>query len=232
MRLIVTAAFLLIGPSVAVAQQPPAGGWPAPLPITAGPPPVPPVPDGVPVRVIEVVDLPPQLPDGQQHWASVNLIGGQPSAVRVGVRVWPRANNSVWLEAYSGSALFDAMYGFGVRVQHTAWTFGNGDSVLISPGLGVHILPDWYASDPTLHYSHRRGYWTSSYGHWSSLTYLAGDVDISWLHDFSPHFGFELGAKVGLAGRLSGDVGDCYPRNLMWGRNLYPILAVYTGLRF
>lgn len=231
MRLIAVTVLLTLPAPAAPARQPPEGGWPAPLPITAGPPPAPPVPDGVPVRVVEVVEFPPEPPTGQQHWASVNLIGGQPSAVRVGVKVWPRANNSVWLEAYSGSALYDAMYGFGVRIQHTAWTFGNGDSVLISPGFGVHILPDWYAWDHTLH-SDRRGYRSGWSGHWSSLTYLAGDVDVSWLHDFGPHLGFELGMKFGLAGRVGGDVGDCYPRSVMWGRNLYPIVAVYSGLRF
>lgn len=190
------------------------------------------MPDGVPVRVIDVFDANMPPPGGQQHWLSVNFALGQPSIGRVGVKVLSRENNSLWLEAYGGSALYDGMYGFGARLQHTAWTLGNGDSFFISPGLGVHILPDWYAGHETLHYNRRWGYWTTGYSQYSPLYFLAGDVDFSWLHDFSPRFGFELGMKLGLAGRLAGDVGDCYPSGVMWGKNLYPIVAFYSGFRF
>ena len=232
-----TLLVLLAQASSAVAQQP---GWPSPLPITsaqappstlpisAGPAPVPPIPDGVPVRFIEVMDEP-QDRGGQQHWLALNIALGQPSVGRVGVKVLNRENNSLWLEAYGGSALFDSMYGFGVRLQHTAWTLGNGDTFFISPGLGVHILPDWYASR-IWRPSHYRYY--QDYRDRNALSYLAGDVDFSWLHDFSPHFGFELGLKLGIAGRFSGDVGDVYPSGVMWGRNLYPIVAMYSGFRF
>lgn len=228
----VAAVLLLILSASATVAQPPAEGWPSPLPITVGQPPVPPVADGLPPRVVEYVEYAPEQAAGQQHWVALNLMLGQPSTGRVGVKVLARPNTSLWLEAYGGSALFDSMYGFGVRLQHTAWTVGNGDSIMVSPGLGVHILPDWYTWDEALHYNRRRGFWESRRGHWSSLYYLAADVDISWLHDFSPHFGYELGVKLGFAARVSGDVGDNYPRHVMWGRNAYPIVGVYTGLRF
>jgi hypothetical protein len=214
--------------SVAAAQ--PANGWPSPLPITVGQAAQPPVADGVPVRVVEYVEAP--MPGGQEHWLALNFTLGQPSTGRVGIKVLDRENNSLWLEAYGGSALYDAMYGFGARIQHTAWSFGHGDSFFISPGLGVHILPDWYASQNVLHYNRRRGYWATSSSNYSTLYFLAGDVDFSWLHDFSPRFGFELGLKLGLAGRLGGRVGDDYPESAMWGKNLYPIVAFYSGLRF
>src|SRR5437764_46372 len=127
----------VLGTSEALAAEP----LPPPLPS-----PVPPVPSGLPERyeTTTIYEPPPAAP-GQQHWIAVNLLGGQPSLVRVGVKVWPRENNSLWLEAYSGSVLWDYVYGFGLRVQHTAWGFANGDSVLVSPGLGLHVLPDWYA---------------------------------------------------------------------------------------
>lgn len=32
--------------------------------------------------------------------------------------------------------------------------------------------------------------------------------------------------------RLSGSVGDNYPRSLMWSRDLFPITSLYTGFRF
>ena len=63
---------------------------------------------------------------GQQHWVAINLGVFQPTTARIAVKVWPRPQNSVWVEAYLGSALFDFMYGFGVRMQHTARTFRNG----------------------------------------------------------------------------------------------------------
>ena len=56
-------------------------------------------------------------------------------------------------------------------------------------------------------------------------------MDVSWLHDFSSHFGFELGVKLGLAGCVVGNLGR-YPRGVMFGRDLYPILALYSGFRF
>ena len=197
-------------------------------PLTAGPPPAPPIDYGLPVQVVEAPPLPAVAP-GQQHWIAVNLVGGQPSVARVGVKVWARENNSLWLEAYAGSALFDFMYGFGARVQHTAWAFRNGDSIMVGPGLGLQILPDWYADEGRYN---RRGYWVPGGSHYTSLFFLAGDVDVSWLHDFTPRCGFELGLKFGLAGHLGGTIGKCYPRGVMWGKDLYPILGAYTGLRF
>jgi hypothetical protein len=56
-------------------------------------------------------------------------------------------------------------------------------------------------------------------------------MDVSWLHDFSPHFGFELGMKVGVAAKVAGTLNR-YPRAVMFGRDCYPILALYSGLRF
>lgn len=232
--------FALLIPSGALAQTS-TGGWPSPLsvtslsvqsnnlPITAGPPPAPPVADGVLVRVVEVVELPPRVLSGQQHWVALNLALGQPSVGRVAVKVLPRENDSLWIEAYGGSALFEIMYGFGVRLQHTALTLGNGDSFLISPGLGVQILPEWYTTSGWR--SSRLRYYQDERNR-NVLCYLAGDIDFSWLHDFSPRFGYELGLKLGIAGRISGSVGDHYPRGAMWGRDLYPIAALYTGLRF
>lgn len=225
-------AILICHATPGYTQEPPSSvpsgvGWPYP-PLTVGPAPAPPIDYGVPVRVIEAPPLPPAAP-GQQHWISVNLVGGQPSVARVGVKVWARENNSLWLEAYAGSALFDFMYGFGGRMQHTAWAFSNGDAIMVGPGLGLQILPDWYADQG---YYTRRGRWVPGNSHYSSLFFLAADVDVSWLHDFGPRFGFELGLKFGLAGRVGGTVGDCYPQDRMWGKNVFPIFAGFTGLRF
>ncbi len=218
----------------ALGQQP--GGWPYPALTTVAaqePAPLPPVaevprpqpggfPTYAPERPVPVEELPPPpRAEGQQHWVSLNLSVLQPFAGRLGVKVWSRPNNSVWLEASLGSVLFDFMVGLGVRVQHTARTFGSGGRLMASPGLGVHVLPS---------YSSGRGFFGTT-GHSAGLTYLVADVDLSWLHDFGPHFGFEMGVKLGLGLKVAGRL-DRYPRGVMFGRDLYPILALYSGFRF
>ncbi len=235
---------------------PPAAGWtypqliipqanPLPIIMPPGPVYVPasqpgPIPTGLPERTVlldhSVDQLPPLPVDvaaGQQHWVAVNLGVFQPFALRAAVKVWSRPQNSVWVEAYLGSALFDVMYGFGVRMQHTAMTFGNGDRLMLSPGIGVHILPDWDAEARTRYYDPYTGY---SYYRYTctrnTLYYVFGDIDISWLHDFTPHVGFEVGLKLGLAGRVSGQVGRDYPSGVMFGKDVYPIISIYSGLRF
>jgi hypothetical protein len=172
-----------------------------------------------------------EVESGQQHWVSLNAGVFQPTTVRAAFKVWPQPQNSVWLEAYAGSALVHVMYGFGVRVQHTACTFRNGDQLMIGPGVGVHILPNWDVYARTPHNGWGWVYVPDPYRS-NTLYYVAGDIDISWLHDFGPHFGFELGVKFGLAGRVAGDVGKNYPRSLMFGKDVYPIVAFYSGFRF
>jgi hypothetical protein len=223
---------LMPGRGVAQDPQPPAAGWPYPPEFTR-PTPGAAVPVALAERVVVIEELPPApaVAPGQQHWVAVNLSVLQPSLGRVQVKVWPRPNNSVWAEVYGGSVLFDGMYGFGARVQHSAWCPGNADVVMVSPGLGLHIVPHWYSTDHRA-YVDQYGYWVGQDSQYTTLYFLAGDVDVSWLHDFSPRFGFELGLKVGLAGRLAGRVGDDYPSGLMWGRNVYPIFSLYSGLRF
>jgi hypothetical protein len=236
----------LIAATPAFAQQPPTDAvWSYPQIRTvqntpAVPPPLPEVPPneyvperdgpiatGLPQRRVRVRDLPTE--PGQQHWVYANLGLGQPSTARVGVKVWARPQNSVWVEAFAGSAVWNAMYGFGVRMQHTAISFRNGDQLMVSPGAGIHILPNWDVYSERLYSG---GWWYPDPCYRNTLYFVYGDVDISWLHDFSPHFGFELGMKLGVAGLVSGNVGENYPRGLMFGKSAYPIIGVYTGFRF
>lgn len=233
---------------IALALAPPAfgqqpGGWSYPaLSVAPEPTPPPPAPPGgiaevprpsggfptyAPERPAPSEPLPPPpRAEGQQHWVSLNLSVFQPFVGRIGLKVWPRANGSIWLEAFAGSVLFERMYGFGVRAQYTAFTFGSGGRVMVSPGVGVHILPTWSV------YRHHAGSWEPDYGYRNSVAFLVGDVDVSWLHDFTPHFGYEIGIKLGLAGRVAGEIGNRYPRSVTFGRDLYPILALYSGFRF
>src|SRR5438552_880643 len=133
-RLVVLLSVASVAPAFAqqpVPQATPAPAWPYPQLTTVpqGPeslpevprsayspaPPTSPFTTGLPDRTVHVDELP--VEPGQQHWVSVNLSVFQPFVGRVGVKVWPRAQNSVWVEAYAGSALFHTMYGFGVRMQ-------------------------------------------------------------------------------------------------------------------
>lgn len=235
--LVCLALFVCASPAFGQQQSGPGWSYPAlstaahkPAPLPADPPgPIAevPRPNGFPTygpeRPAPSDPLPPPPPiEGQQHWVMLNLSILQPFVGRIGVKVWPRENNSLWLEAYVGSVLFDFMAGFGVRVQHTAHTFGSGGRLMVSPGLGVHVLPA-YASN--------HGGLFGAISHDSGVTFLVADVDLSWLHDFTPHFGFEMGVKLGIAGHISGRIGR-YPRGVTFGRDCYPILALYSGFRF
>ena len=172
---------------------------------------------------------------GQQHWVSLGITTLQPFTARVGVKVWDRPNGSLWLEAYGGSELFDVMYGGGARMQFTAKEFGHGDPIMIAPGFGAHVLPNQRIVTRREYHSgyYSFGYYDYTYAK-STAVFLAADVDISWLHDFSPHFGVEIGFKLGLAFRASGQVGD-WTRgipNTMFNSNLFPIVSFFYGLRF
>lgn len=238
MKLFALVPLVLLAFATSAFGQQPGPGWPYPALTTVAaqePVPVPPLaevprpqpgsggfPTYAPERLAPLEELPPPpRAEGQQHWVSLNLSVLQPFAGRLGVKVWSRPNNSVWLEVSLGSVLFDFMVGLGVRVQHTKRAFGSGDRLMVSPGLGVHVLPS---------YSSGRGF-LGGPSHDSGVTFLVADVDLSWLHDFGPHFGFEMGVKLGLGLKVAGQTGR-YPRGVMFGRDLYPILALYSGFRF
>lgn len=218
-------------PAPATTPTPAAPQPPGPPPSEFAPAPAGLIPDGLPVRTIRVIDRP--ADPGQQHWVSVNLGVLQPFMARVGVKVRPHPRNSVWLEAFAGSSLFNQAYGFGVRLQHSARMSAGGNRLMVAPGLGVHILPHWDARTETWYTDPASGYRHYDYAHRTNTLYYAfGDIDISWLHDFGPHLGWELGVKLGIAGRVSGRVGNTYSSFVMFGRDAYPILSIYSGFRF
>jgi hypothetical protein len=199
------------------------------VPAFADPPPAEPEPPGATEILI---DPPPTRRPGQDHWVSLNLTTLQPFTGRLGLKVWPRDNGSLWLEAYGGSVLFAAMYGFGARLQYTALGTEHGDRLMVAPGFGAHILPQYRTYDRVaytdpfgnpVYYSDYRA---------RSLTFLVADVDVSWMHDFSPNFGFEVGLKLGIAGRVGGQIGEDRVEWVMFGKNFYPVVSVFSGFRF
>jgi hypothetical protein len=157
-------------------------------------------------------------PFGLQHLVGLNLSIFQPTVLRLQMPLY-FARSHTWLaEAYAGSELFDFMAGGGVRVQFTAASSpGRGDALIIAPGLGMHFLP---ATEGGLlsYQSTRRGY-------------VAADVDISWLHDFGKRFGYELGIKLGVAGRMFGTSDDHNDFSL-FGSKGFPIINLFSGFRF
>lgn len=199
------------------------------VPATADPPPAEPPPPGA-TEIL--VDPPPTRRPGQDHWVSLNLTTLQPFTGRVGLKVWPRENGSLWLEAYGGSVLFAGMYGFGARLQYTALGTEHRDRLMIGPGFGAHIIPQYHTYD-VVPYTGPYGTMVPSAA-WRarSLTFLVADVDVSWLHDFSPNFGFEVGVKLGIGGRVSGDIGEDRVEWVMFGKNFYPVVSVFSGFRF
>jgi hypothetical protein len=171
----------------------------------------------------ELPDLPAAPPEepwcafAQQHWLALNLVVGQPIEARLQAAVWHRPTRTWLAELYTGAELADLMFGGGGRVQFTAASNERSDALLISPGLGVHVFPrhggNWFQdAEPTTRY------------------FLAADVDVSWLHDFGSHFGFELGLKVGLGLRAAGHWE--HPTSTMFGPDAFPIVSVYSGFRF
>src|SRR5262249_6619356 len=138
---------------------------------------------------------PPKPRVGQQHWFATHLSLLQPTTATLQLTLFRKGDVSYAAEVYAGSVLFEAMYGGGGRAIWTAADDGDADALLISPGVGVHILPahssshvfySTYTFDPRVT---RRDKTARAYG--------VFDVDISWLHEFAPHFAWEMGLKLG-----------------------------------
>ena len=102
--------------------------------------------------------------------------------------------------------------GFGGRVQYALASGAWGDHLVVSPGLDLLVLFEGAGVDEP----------------YQSVLFLAPNVDVIWLHDFSPHFGWELGVHAGIGIGLSGR--DDHDRDA--GGRLTPLFSVFTGLRF
>lgn len=185
-----------------------------------------------PPETAPAIDAP--LPLGQQHVLGLYLSILQPCVGTAQVTVYRRNGISYALEVYGGSELFELMYGGGVRAIWTAGSNNRCDAFLVKPGLGVHIFPEntrggvrgwnYLAADVEYAYAEPK---TARY-------YLAADVELSWLHDFSDRLGWEMGVKLGLAGRVGGQWGSEDPPNtpFAFGKSVYPIYNLFWGFRF
>jgi hypothetical protein len=211
-QLLIVISMLLWAESGANAQEPAPVEADRPLPphwLERGPgaPPTPP-----PGPVIDV---------GQEHWLVVQFMLGTEAGIRFQLG-FDHACDHTWAgELFLGAAAtrfgVGGVVGVGGRVHYT-WMSGRwSDALLVSPGIDVFVLGG---------HDRRRGILEPEYPK-EDVLFLAPTVDISWLHDFTPHFGWELGLHVGLGVGLA---GRDY-RGESAGGMVTPLLSLYTGFR-
>ena len=130
---------------------------------------------------------------------------------------------SILAEAFGGAKtqfLGDqSVLGVGGRALFTLASDGNRNALLVGPGLGVSY---WEAKE------HARGFWDRRWGE-SDRYFINLDVNVGWLRELSPDFGWELGVNFGLRVGLSGE--DRHDRDVS-GRISGGTIGLYTGLRF
>jgi len=166
------------------------------------------------------VDASPSLEAGPNHFVSGQVLLGFETGIRMQF-TFHRECNREWVgELFLGAAGTrygaSGALGIGGRV-HCALAAGAwGDYLLVSPGLNLVFL----------------GEESDDHHPWNqpedAVTFLAPSVDITWLHDFLPHFGIELGVHVGLGIGLDGTDSDGDSA----AGEFTPLFNVFAGVRF
>lgn len=194
-------ALLLAAPRAA-AQDGNIREWPFPTP------PLPEVP--APARAES------HAPPCQDHLVSVQLMLGLENIARLQVEVYHGARWTVMVEAQAGyEAVIIPSFGGGVRFAYRTFDDGDNDAFFISPGLGL-------LSGRVDRF--RDSFWGTVVDGQRNTVALAASVDFSWVHDFTPDFGTELGVQLGLLVPL-----ETWQR-VNWG--VIPEVSLYAGLRF
>jgi hypothetical protein len=147
---------------------------------------------------------------GQDNWIAINIVAGSPSGVRLEAFPFTSGNFKVAIEGFVGEQRLSFAGGGGLRLQFRV--VGNARNALyVSPGV------DLYVSPPSSQY----------FGHYKTLYFVASDVDVSWVHEFSDHFAYELGLKVGGSVEFNAPAYES-----LSGTAFVPDLAIFTGVRF
>jgi len=147
---------------------------------------------------------------GDDNWVAVNLVVGNPTGVRVEAFPFSSKYLKVGVEALGGVQQLSEAGGGGVRLQIRVLA-SRKNALYISPGVDVYFSP------PT----------AQLFGHYGTVYYASADVDVSWLHEFAHHFGFEVGIKAG------GEVGWGLPAyESLSGTAILPEVSLFTGVRF
>ena len=106
--------------------------------------------------------------------------------------------------------------GGGVRIQFKIASDHVHNALLISPGVDLIVAP----GSPGESWVHL--------GPYSNILFVASDAEISWLHQFASHFGFELGVYGGADVSLGG-LGS---NNQETRGTVSPRVGLFTGVRF
>ncbi len=217
MRSLIAGMAVMIWAAVAAAQVPPL-------------PPPPAGPSATDAEVILTGAAPsPVVPVGQQHNFGAQIQFGYPNGLRLQYAAFKTDQTSFLVEGFAGArdGLWgnEAVYGVGGRALFTLASNGVNNALLFGPGVGVAF---WQAEKPSNPY----GGWPYFYDYRrpeTDRTFLTLDANISWLHDFTPALGWEIGltigARIGLTGQNEG--GEKVSGHITGGT-----IGVFTGLRF
>jgi hypothetical protein len=162
---------------------------------------------------------------GQNAWVTLALQLGNFTGLRAQFIPFHGENFSVAVEGFAGASFLPEImpretFGGGVRVSFTAAADAEGnDALLVSPGVDFYFL------------NGTPGRGLSEYSGYGHVYYLATNADVSWVHQFSKHFAFELGARVGAA--VAVNDGDPKRDELeSLAGQVVPELGLFTGVRF
>jgi hypothetical protein len=159
---------------------------------------------------------PPWHADGPDHFFGVQFLLGTETGVRLQFTFEQTCNRSWAAEIFLGGAATNfgdsGVIGGGVRVNYILNSGAWHDYLILSPGLDLMLLDEGPHIDQP----------------YQSVLFLEPSVDLLWLHDFSPRFGWELGLHAGLGIGLTGRDENDRPA----GGKITPVLSVFTGLRF
>jgi hypothetical protein len=149
---------------------------------------------------------------GQEHWVSIKPEIGWPTGFRLQATFLQRANFSLAVEGLVGidvlaSPLFAIalpVYGVGCRGIYTLKATEH-DAFQINPALEL------FAAGV------------------NDLRFFVGpDIELCWLHEFGKHFGVEIGLDLGLGIAAGGQINT----SSSGGPSIFPILSLFSGLRF
>lgn len=173
---------------------------------------------------------------GQDNFAELDAQAGAFMGLRLKAIVFSGDSYNLAIEGLAGgstfanSALFPTTYGGGVRTEFYL-TSGKSHAWMISPGLAGYYVPakSFKASEPQD--------WSQAIGQAlasalldvpTRVVLVSPNVDINRMFQFSRHFGFVVGAKVGAAIALNGtnSLGESL------AGKVNPDIGLYIGTRF
>lgn len=130
---------------------------------------------------------------GESHSIALEFQAGMPAGLRLKYFV-----GSGWaIEASYGGMISSVgsgdTIGIGARHDFTLASDHENDALVLSPGGNVYFMP----GDPT----DTSWFFRKPQG---TVVFIAANADLMWVHDFSRHFGIELGVRAGIGLAVGG----------------------------